>query len=70
VVTAIRERATSGGERPSAADLYAAAVRVRDRRLDIERARLKKLEYQPSDEERAAGLAKLREISASIGRKL
>jgi hypothetical protein len=33
----------------------------------ISSARLKKLEYQPSEAERAAGLAKLREIGALIG---
>jgi hypothetical protein len=68
IVTAVGDRARSGSERPSAAQLYAESVRVRDRHLDGERARQKKLDYQPSAEDRAEGLAKLREISASIGK--
>ena len=67
---ALKERAQAGAERPSLAQIYAESVRIRDRRLDDEIARRKKIEYRQSDEERAAGRAKLREIAESIGRKL
>jgi hypothetical protein len=69
-MAAVKQRALSGGERPSAAQVYQETTRVRDRRIDHERAAREALDYQPSAEERERGLAALRAISESIGRKL
>lgn len=65
-IEAITDRAKSGLGRPSAADLAAETRRLRDRRMERKAARMRQLDWRPSDAEIQAGKQKLDEIVQSI----